>query len=121
MANQFSDQRFTPRPWHVGKPNEGARVQLVYNVDGYAVCDCKTYHGASSTAEMQANAALIAAAPDMYAALETLVKLIDDLDHSAIGPETDRVFPSYEFAEARAALKKARGESCSTARIVQTN
>lgn len=56
-------------------------------------------------------AKLIAAAPAMYTALAQLVKLMNTAEIQAdLGDETDRVFPNWEFNDARAALAKVEEE-----------
>jgi hypothetical protein len=86
----MSEKKWTPGPW--------ADIQgYVTCRGGYNVATVKS-HG---TYEGKANANLIAAAPDLYEALESL---IDAMQH----PETD--FLCDEIGIARSALAKARGE-----------
>jgi hypothetical protein len=67
----------TPGPWHIGESNPW----LVYAPDGYAVADTRTYHGRH--ADTKADARLIAASPELLAALiEATECLIDSgYDH----------------------------------------
>ena len=58
----------------------------------------------TSSVTARANAALIAAAPDMYAALECILNL-------ASTPAANGELVYIDFMEIRAALAKARGES----------
>jgi hypothetical protein len=61
---------------------------------------------AVSAPERQANARLIAAAPDMYAALKEILRLADlGFEQSLKEPEENGNFAAYE--RARAALAKA--------------
>lgn len=55
--------------FHVG---DGKRALIVYRADGYAVADCKTFHGKISENEAEANAVLFAAAPELLEALEDI-------------------------------------------------
>lgn len=59
---------------------------------------------------VKANKKAILALHDLIKSLKNLVSLIDEVGEETKwkdGVETDRVFASYEFDEARAALKKA--------------
>lgn len=56
--------KHTPGPWHTGNGNA---TRIIYAADGYAVADAKAYHGVP-IAQCEANAALIAAAPELLAA-----------------------------------------------------
>ena len=60
--------KHTPGPWRTGGLPQHAPI--VYAPDDYAICDTKTFHGRRSPEEAEANARLIAAAPDMLAALQ---------------------------------------------------
>lgn len=89
--------KHTPGPWHVGKSLRiiGANSQRV------AVCDDN-----EATPGMD-NARLIAAAPDLLAALESTVKEIERLRHYTSGMDAQR---AYTIAEnASAAIAKAKG------------
>lgn len=73
--------------------------------------DCKTPHKRgqgylTECATRDANAHLIAAAPDLYAALERLLEQYSNVRSAEQYPQGD----SGSMKEARAALAKARGE-----------
>jgi hypothetical protein len=89
-----------PGPWHVG--GTASRAEIVYAPDGFAICNCVTYHGKHGAAG-PSNAALIAAAPDL---LEALMRLSDIIASAGV--------PWAEFGnalrDARAAISKATGE-----------
>jgi hypothetical protein len=70
--------------------------------DGWHIADCDM--GGLCLDEVRANAHLIAAAPDLYEALESL---LDDLKMT---PEINLDGWGIETNQARAALAKARGE-----------
>lgn len=63
-----------PAPWHWGRDMQG-----LYSED-YEVLHYESYEGMNMpySAYREGNAALIAAAPDLLAALKSMVKLIDD-------------------------------------------
>ena len=67
----MSTTKHTPGPLHIG---DGKRTLIVYRADGYAVADCKTFHGKIGQDEAEANAVLFAAAPELLAALQALFR-----------------------------------------------
>ena len=79
--------KFTPGPWHVFDPVEYGTLE-VQNEE----CD-----PVASGIEDGSDAAIIAAAPEMYEALEMVMKAWEDLEK-----------PDYD--EIDRVLKKARGE-----------
>jgi hypothetical protein len=82
---------------------------IVYAKDGYAVANVTTFH-AKHEGQSVYNARLIAAAPDLLAALESAaahLQLAYDLHHS---DESPMVAITEEIARARAALARANGE-----------
>jgi hypothetical protein len=93
---------FTPGPWEAWPTPDGSvAVRKQYRDEQGrrvttwpAVCGCNTLPN-------EANAALIAAAPDLYATLCALV----------IAVNSDGPFPFEAVDRATAALRKARGES----------
>lgn len=88
--------KHTPGPWHIGmKPGP-----MIYGPKGEQVADMrhKPFTLVSEIDESVANVRLISAAPDLLAALESMVKKID----------TDKLPISCSLA--RAAIAKARGE-----------
>ena len=93
----MSDTRWTAGPWFVNKQPHGIFVDPVEGDDG--VADVLMVSGFDD-ARQQANANLIAAAPDLYAALDWLCRaLVHDHNKNI----------DY-WTEALAALAKARGE-----------
>lgn len=95
---------WTPGPW---------ALQTLINPDAVAIIEPKNADSRTMSQKliaevpslrpgvMRANAQLIAAAPDLYSALFSLLELIHE------DPET---VPDYLREPARAALAKARGE-----------
>lgn len=95
--------RFTPGPWAV-------------NGGGSCVCEVQDYlwvQTAHTPEDPQADARLIAAAPDLYAALEIVNKLIAEAATTGFnwkdGDWADRLF--YSQQQTSNALFKARGKS----------
>jgi hypothetical protein len=86
----------TPGPWHTG---EGKAATIVYTDIGFAICDAKVFHGRHGQGESNANARLLAAAPDLLEACETALENLSPLycgDHLVI-------------TRLRAAIAKATG------------
>jgi hypothetical protein len=93
----MSETKFTPGPWFVGySDGSGASDEDGYCIvrDGEPVVRSADSFGILYGIEKRADAYLIAAAPDLYAAL---IDMLDD------GDATDR-------ESAMRALRKARGE-----------
>lgn len=74
-----------------------------------SVMDSFNRHHSVAPEEDRANAHLIAAAPDLLAAGEFLLALIDSVGDELPGGQSDRVFAQFEFDSMRAAIAKARG------------
>jgi len=97
-------EKFTPGPWRVN--TDYGQIGDVTNEDGTPVAYSQQVLGDTITqSRRKANAHLIAAAPDLYAALERIYGrlLMSDRDGDAHISEEDG-------AMAEAALRKARGE-----------
>ena len=94
----MSDTKFTPGPWRYdrtnGSPTTGEHM-IAGAKPGYLaeVRDC-------GSGDVRANTHLIAAAPDLYAALDGLLGLLD----------AGSLYEPQAYA-ARTALAKARGET----------
>ena len=94
--------KFTPGPWDACERGDYAD----FDGDSNVILGNDTRIAVvqnSGTAEDDANAHLIAAAPEMYAALESAQKLIE-----AAQPTLERV---KVYKKVTASLAKARGES----------
>jgi hypothetical protein len=102
-------EKFTPGPWVVGESADNgiACVDTGYdyeNISPIEICECWGEEDDKATTEIsRANAALIASAPDMYAALEELL----EFGQNKCGCGSSEC----TFCRARSALAKARGES----------
>lgn len=92
MSNETA---FTPGPWYV---SQGNPRDIMAKVDGFDAYEPVTKVGKYILFANDANAALIAAAPELYAALESCTREFITFSKT----------PAYKRLEA--ALKKARGE-----------
>lgn len=98
----MTDTKFTPGPWRVGADFESICLDgdssRKFTSNGWAKCVAKvTERSWMEGTQPFHNAHLIAAAPDLYEALEGVITAMEGLGH---GP----------FDAERAALAKARGE-----------
>ena len=77
MRNDQTETKWTPGPWQVTQCRNGMPYVNVFRVsgpsDGTAPCTILFETKYKTAAENKANAHLIAAAPDMYKALERLL------------------------------------------------
>ena len=89
--------KHTPGPWHVGK---GSKC-VVYDAEGWAVADAVTCHNRHNA--IDANARLIAAAPDLLDALRRLCAV------AVWDEDTDRAEFDAAISGADAAIAKAEG------------
>ena len=110
----IEEQKHTPGPWEVEQGYSGSRGQIaVTNHDNFnrtGCCICLIAPVSNYTEEDKANARLIAAAPDMLAALEKLDEMrkdffIPDDELGAIDGDSIRAFVEMY----RAAISKAKG------------
>ena len=95
----------TPGPWMIGDESRGDDPRMVYCDDatGQRVADCTGKYLFHSQEMMRANARLIAAAPDMLAALKQAELLIGN--GRTVSPG------SHEHRLILAAIRKAEGRS----------
>jgi len=106
----MSDTKFTPAPWRVHK-QEHARNELWLTVLNGSIdvthnkSIATNRYSALSDEENLANAHLIAASPDLYSALEAIIKQWDTPNWKLT--ESTGVF----ITQGRKALAKARGEA----------
>ena len=105
--------KHTPGPWTV-KLNRVER-HPVYGPDGEPVARCLCPR--PSTKEWDANARLIAAAPEMLEALELFMEAYPEHECFSTGPNTGNPWTDYVYCpgceaevKARGAIAKAKGE-----------
>lgn len=96
----MSESKFTPGPWHVGDGNE----TIVYDANRWAIASATTFHRKHEDGSSEANAKLIAAAPELLEALEALKReiILSDVNMDYI----DSHFKPW-LDKARAAIHKA--------------
>lgn len=107
-----SETKFTPGPWRWTDEytsGDGSRTWSLIGARGYGILSCDGTGNSPQGLGDEANAYLISAAPDMYEALERLCALRDD--YGPFGGETYQDRIDRTWANAKAALSKARGES----------
>lgn len=92
----MSEPKFTPGPWHVAGAVGCRMVATTKNADVGVICDVW-----GKGERHEANAALIAAAPEMYKKLEWIFTQFD------ASPDEELVMLAWEIEEF---LRKARGE-----------
>ena len=93
------ETKFTPGPWTANRYVGERDNWFVRGPNDERVC------GSGSGPVVEANARLIAAAPDLY---EALTEMMASFDDRQINPNFK---PQPAVAKAEAALAKARGES----------
>jgi hypothetical protein len=107
MANNDTRPAHTPGPWHV-EPATAGRF-LVQLDDGSTIATVgEGWHEGGSDEQLDANARLIAAAPDLLEALDYLLEQTLDMD-LAVGNELDEK-QSEARQMALAAMAKADGQ-----------
>lgn len=99
---------FTPGPWKVFKSADGRIVGIGREGTGEGVTDPRFQLWGDGD-ERDANAFLIAAAPDMYAALKGLIER--EWQHAEETGQAPPASIAAGLATARAALSKAEGKS----------
>ena len=115
----MSDVKFTPGPWCLSK--QSIRIikkdfSAIGSDDGFLIASSMGRDDSgfyASDSEADANAHLIAAAPDLYEALERSIDMLQDyaLDYKKISGSNE-VHPIHKeiIDQAEKALAKARGE-----------
>lgn len=99
-------EQFTPAPWHVNKSDNC----LVYDADNIGVCSTRHNDG-EPRRNAKANATIIAAAPEMYEALEKMeISLKYQIEEIGNGSAAILIFEE-EAKLIFKALSKARGEN----------
>jgi hypothetical protein len=96
----------TPGPWNVEKCRYGFAV---YAKTGDAVVKTEDVEGRYGAIDNEADARLIAAAPELLAALEGMEKWASSI-HDGYPPSTASIAAAPYREAARAAIAKATGE-----------
>jgi len=73
----------------------------VFDKNGYAICDAKTYHGRHREGEAESNAQLISASPELLSALK------DALDAMGNGAPTEPSYNENKWARIMSDAEKA--------------
>lgn len=102
----MSETKFTKGPWYVSQDYSGA---VKGKVDGFEAYEPVATVGRYILFNHAANAALIAAAPDLYAALELMCEG-GACDCGNIAADQYEEGMRCAFCQAGVALRKARGE-----------
>ena len=110
----MNESKFTPGPWFSNrqrvywkKPDKDLPRGTLPNG---LICTCKSAEDwPECDAEARENANLIAAAPDMYSALEEILADLDTFPQVAPGVDHPEIFDLK--LKLRKLLRKARGES----------
>jgi hypothetical protein len=106
---------FTPGPWWIGLAHHGRSINGAKIMSGEAV-DRPTHVATISTAadkpleQKEADANLIAAAPDLFYAVHDLLGCLVPRPPTAAAVATTFT-PDYAIAKAKGALAKARGDA----------
>lgn len=102
--------KHTPGPWRIKKQKNGRDFEVI-GADGFFIFETDV---AMFDGEMEeANARLIAAAPDMLEALEAAARVMSHIRDAAIADPLKYVpISAYKegYNKVRAAIRKARGK-----------
>ena len=106
------ETKHTPGPWRATR-DQDSRGNHCWRIDAPSVSllAVLTYQNAGARAEGIADAHLIAAAPDLLAALEAVLAHEGERDISPIGTELDSAELERAKNAARAAIARAKGKS----------
>lgn len=106
MTTTHSIAQHTPGPWRIFQNRDGEETQLgVYDSEGYKLASIEAWK-ASAKEEGKANAALIASAPELLAALKAWEKWAQHYRSSSVAMPIGPVSTA-----AQAAIAKAEGRS----------
>lgn len=94
-------ESFTPGPWVVSDDGDGAVFVVEKGSEGRTIADMNAHPMPED--DTRANAALIAAAPELLAALE-------DIEALPVDDNGDIIVPAGFLDTARAAIAKAKSE-----------
>ena len=106
----MSETKFTPGPWKIDRKLVIAQIRSGSNHFMFVATTDHSRLDSIPQETFDANSALIAAAPDMYAALEHALSDMDTIDELCKIARVHR-FTAAMRAEIKTVLIKARGES----------
>src|SRR3990167_10924858 len=88
----------TPGPWSVidSEREDAVAEQQVVASNGEYICDLIPILIGNHVEESEANAALIAAAPELLSALKFAVQQLEDVTHTSCGPKTELFLKNYQ-------------------------
>ena len=99
-----TETKWTEGPWEAILLENHGRYEV------YSVMTRQSITGWGNVTQCEADAQLIAAAPDLYEALEPLEPLLEVILHTVQMPPARTEAFKQTLAKTRAALAKARGE-----------
>lgn len=99
----------TPGPWSVidSEREDAVAEQQVVASNGEYICDLIPILIGNHVEESEANAALIAAAPELLSALKFAVQQLEDVTHTSGGQYTELLVKAYD--KGLKAIAKAEG------------
>lgn len=102
--------KFTPGPWEVNtEAGLPLREVFSHSETDVLICDTGCSNVEMDAAEIEANAHLIAAAPEMYEALKDCLRLLEDCTEETYGTPTQEFFQRKADA-VKAVLAKSEGK-----------
>lgn len=102
------EMKFTKGPWQVNKKVKTSVEQAQAGQGINLIAQCEDVDGVRSKEEDQANARLIAAAPELLEALEMCIKFIEKTKFTK--EFSDHFDKNYNWHLVQQALSKAKGE-----------
>ena len=97
---------YTKAPWHICQTT-GHGLRLIRDANGYCVAEAvKPANSGAAYIDANANAALIAAAPNLLAALESALITLQIIQVT----QAQITAVDNDIAQTRAAIAKAKGE-----------
>jgi hypothetical protein len=108
MATEKKQGTHTPGPWQakwVNHESFSVRIETIAQKDGSTFAICEVPKFARRREEQSANASLIAAAPDLLAACETIVSIL------RANPQTSAIELLDSVESCEDAITRARGGS----------
>lgn len=105
----MSNTKHAPGPWRIIPANQAIHQWVIGDKEGYSIADCEPSGPVWNLDEADANARLIAAAPDLFEALRSCLA---EMEAWELDPEMDTAAEPIRLA--RAAIAKATGQTAPT-------